>query len=221
MAGLAMPAKKAAKSGSSKGKLVVDQFVTLDGVVQAPGGPDEDRSGGFVHGGWQAPLGDADAGKFIMEEIEKADALLLGRRTYEIFANHWPKAPAADPIAKKFNAIPKYVASRTLRRVDWANSTILGPDLRQEIARIKASHPETHMWGSGNFIQSLLQERLIDRFNVWLYPLTLGTGKRLFEGGTPPTAYELVRSKIFPKGVAFLVYEPRGVPQYGIAGQNA
>jgi dihydrofolate reductase len=215
----AMPAKTT--NGSSAGKLVVDQFMTLDGIVQAPGGPDEDRSGGFVHGGWQAAFADAEAGKSIVEEIGRTDALLLGRRTYEIFANHWPKAPAQDSIAKKFNAIPKYVASRTLRRLDWANSTLLGPDLRNEVARIKARHPETHMWGSGKLIQVLLQEGLVDRLNVWLHPVTLGTGKRLFEGGTLPTAFELVRSHASPKGVVLLTYEPRGAPKYGIAGSKA
>jgi dihydrofolate reductase len=200
------------------GKLVVDQFMTLDGVVQAPGGPDEDRSGGFAHGGWQAPVFDEESGKLIVEEIERNEALLLGRRTYEIFANYWPKAPSEDPIAKKLNAMPKYVASRTLRRAEWANSSLLGPDLRQEIARIKARHVETHVIGSGDLVQSLLRERLVDRLNLWVYPLTLGAGKRLFAEGTVPTALELVRSRTFPKGAVLLTYEPRGEPTYGISG---
>jgi dihydrofolate reductase len=196
------------------GKLIVDQFMTLDGVVQAPGGIEEDRSGNFAYGGWQTPYFDEESGKLIVEEIEKNEALLLGRRTYEIFANYWPKAPAEDPIAKKLNTMPKYVASRTLSRVDWANSTLLGADLRQEIARIKARHGETHVIGSANLVQSLLRERLVDRLNLWVYPLTLGTGKRLFAEGTLPTALELVRSRAFPKGAVLLTYEPRGEPTY-------
>ncbi|MEA3165415.1 MAG: hypothetical protein QOJ26_267 [Thermoplasmata archaeon] len=203
------------------GTLVVDQFMTLDGVVQAPGGPDEDRSGGFAHGGWQAPYLDEEAGKLITDEIERNDALLLGRRTYEIFANYWPKAPAEDRIAKKLNTMPKYVASRTLRRVDWANSTLLGPDLRSEVARIKSRHAETHVIGSGNLAQSLLRERLADRLNLWIHPVTLGTGKRLFADGTVPTALKLVRSRTFPKGVVLLTYEPHGEPTYGTIGEEA
>ncbi|HJQ92863.1 MAG TPA: dihydrofolate reductase family protein [Candidatus Thermoplasmatota archaeon] len=201
------------------GKLIVDQFMTLDGVVQAPGGPDEDRSGGFAHGGWQAPYLDQGSLAVIVEEIERNEALLLGRRTYEIFAGYWPKASPEDPIAKKLNAMPKYVASRTLRRVEWANSTLLGPDLRQEVARIKARHGETHVIGSAGLVQSLLRERLVDRLNVWVYPLTLGSGKRLFAEGTVPTALELVRSQAFPKGAVLLTYEPRGEPTYGTVGE--
>lgn len=201
------------------GTLVVDQFMTLDGVVQAPGGPDEDPSGGFAHGGWQAPFLDSESLKVIVEEIEKNEALLLGRRTYDIFAGYWPKAPAEDPIARKLNAMPKYVASRTLRRVEWANSTLLGPDLRAEIARIKARHGETHVIGSADLVQSLLRERLVDRLNVWVHPVTLGAGKRLFAEGTVPTALELVRSRAFPKGVVLLTYEVRGEPTYGRADE--
>lgn len=200
------------------GKLIVDQFMTLDGIVQAPGGPDEDTSSNFAHGGWQASLLDDESLKLIVEEIEMDEALLLGRRTYEIFANFWPKAPAEDPIARKLNAMPKYVASHTLRRVEWANSALLGPDLRQEIARIKSRHKETHVIGSGDLVQSLLRERLVDRLNLWVYPLTLGTGKRLFGDGTVPTALELVRSRAFPKGAVLLTYETRGEPTYGTIG---
>lgn len=196
------------------GKIVVDQFMTLDGVVQAPGAPDEDTSGGFAHGGWQAPFFDEESLQVILGEIEKNEALLLGRRTYEIFAEHWPKAPAEDPIARKLNAMPKYVASRTLRRLDWANSTLLGPDLRDEVARIRSRHRETHVIGSANFVQSLLRERLVDRLNLWMYPLTLGTGKRLFAEDSVPTALTLVRSRAFPKGAVLLTYEPRGEPAY-------
>jgi len=201
------------------GQLIVDQFMTLDGVVQAPGGPDEDRSGGFAHGGWQAPYLDPESMEAIVQGIERNEALLLGRRTYEIFAGYWPKQPDADPIARKLNAMPKYVASRTLGSVGWANSTLLGPDIPQEVARIKARHGETHVIGSGGFVQTLLRERLVDRLNLWVHPLTLGDGKRLFAGGTVPTALELVRSRAFPKGVVLLAYERRGEPTYGTVGE--
>lgn len=202
------------------GKLIVDQFMTLDGVVQAPGGPDEDRSGGFAHGGWQMPLVDEEALKVIVEEIERNEALLLGRRTYEIFAGYWPKAPAEDPIAKKLNSMPKYVASRTLRRVDWAHSSLLGADLRAEVERIKARHGETHVIGSGDLVQTLLRERLVDRLNLWVYPLTLGSGKRLFADGTVPTALKLVRSHAFGNGAVLLAYEPAGLPTYATAADG-
>jgi dihydrofolate reductase len=203
------------------GKLIVDQFVTLDGVVQAPGGADEDTSGGFKHGGWQAAFADAEGGAVIVEGIERTEALLLGRRTYEIFANYWPKAPADHPIAAKFNAMPKYVASRTMKGAQWSNSTVLGPDLAREIERIKARHAETHVWGSGNLAQVLLREGLVDRLDLFIYPVLLGTGKRLFADGTVPTALKLVRSRAFGSGVILAAYEPNGTPRLGTVGASS
>lgn len=197
------------------GSIVVDQFVTLDGVVQAPGQPGEDASGGFRHGGWQVPYFDAESGEVMAGEVGRTEALLLGRRTYDIFASHWPKAPADDPFARKLNGMPKYVASRTLQRADWQNATVLGPDLRGEVARIKGLHEEVHVIGSGDLVQTLLRERLVDRLNLWVYPLLLGSGKRLFAGGTVPAALRLTRSRAFGNGALLLTYEPAGEPTYG------
>ena len=197
------------------GKLVVDQFMTLDGVVQSPGMPEEDPSGGFRHGGWQVPYFDEEFGAVMGEEMARSDALLLGRRTYDIFANYWPKAPAEDPTAAKLNAMPKYVASRTLKRADWQNASVLGPDLKAEVRRVKGLHGEVHVIGSGDLVQSLLRERLVDRLSLFVYPLVLGTGKRLFEEGTVPAALKLARSKAFGNGSLLLVYEPKGEPTYG------
>lgn len=197
------------------GKLVVDQFVTLDGVAQAPGQPQEDTSGGFPHGGWQVPYFDAESGEAMAGEMARTEALLLGRRTYDIFAGHWPRMPADDPFARKLNGMPKYVASRTLRRADWQNASVLGPDLRGEVARIKGLHEEVHVIGSGDLVQTLLRERLVDRLNLWVYPLLLGRGKRLFAGGTVPTALRLTRSRTFGNGALLLTYEPAGEPAYG------
>lgn len=197
------------------GKLVVDQFMTLDGVVQAPGMPEEDPAGGFRHGGWQVPYFDAEFGAAIGEEMARSEAMLLGRRTYDIFASYWPKAPAEDPAAAKLNAMPKYVASRTLRRVDWNNAKLLAPDLRREVERIKGLHEEVHVVGSGDLVQSLLRERLVDRLSLWVYPLVLGSGKRLFAGGTAPTAFKLARSRTFGNGSLLLVYDRAGEPTYG------
>lgn len=197
------------------GRLVIDQFMTLDGVVQAPGMPEEDPSGGFRHGGWQVPYFDEESGAAMGEEMQRSEALLLGRKTYDIFAGYWPKAPADDPFAKKLNAMPKYVASRTLERADWENTTLLGPDLRREVERIKARHGEVHVIGSGDLVRSLLRERLVDRLSLWVYPLVLGTGKRLFGEGTAPSALKLVRSRTFRNGSLFLEYEPSGEPTYG------
>lgn len=197
------------------GKLVVDQFMTLDGVVQSPGMPEEDPSGGFRHGGWQVPYFDEEFGRIVGENMLRSDAMLLGRRTYDIFASYWPKAPADDPMAARLNGMPKYVASRTLERVGWQNSTLLGPDLRREVERVKGLHGEVHVVGSGDLAQSLLRERLVDRLSLFVYPLVLGTGKRLFADGAVPAALTLTRSHVFGNGSLMLVYEPNGEPTYG------
>lgn len=197
------------------GKLVVDQFMTLDGVVQSPGMPEEDASGGFRHGGWQVPYFDEELGAIVGEHMNRSGALLLGRRTYDIFANYWPKAPADNPIAPKMNAMPKYVASRTRKRVEWNHSTLLGPDLAAEVRRAEDRHGEVLVFGSGNLVQSLLREGLVDRLNIFVYPLVLGAGKRLFESGVPPTAFKVVRSQAFRSGSMMLTLEPAGPPTYG------
>ena len=196
------------------GRLIVSEFVTLDGVMQAPGGPEEDTEGGFKHGGWQAPLLDEESLSLITRDIGWMDALLLGRKTYDIFAAYWPKA-ATGKIADKLNNAPKYVASRSRRKLEWNNSTLIQGDVSKEVARIKQKHGEVHVIGSGNLVQTLLRLDLVDRFSVWVYPLLLGTGKRLFGEGTVPAGLRLTSSRAFPKGAIHLAYERAGKPKYG------
>jgi dihydrofolate reductase len=197
------------------GKLVVNTFTSLDGVMQAPGMPEEDREGGFDQGGWQVPYFDEESGQVMAEGMAAFDALLLGRKTYEIFASYWPKAPADDPIAARLNDAPKYVASRTLDTVAWNNSTLLKGDIADEVARLKQQYDEIHTSGSGNLVQSLMQHELVDQYNLWVYPLLLGNGKRLFGEGTIPTALRLAESRTFGNGAVLLSYERAGKPEYG------
>ena len=201
------------------GKLIVTEFLTLDGVAQAPGGPDEDRGSGFTHGGWQAPLLDEEAGNAMFEHAKSMDALLLGRRTYEIFAGYWPTAPEEIPFTGLLNGVPKYVASRTLAGpLTWKGSTLLIGDLAESIAALKEGHDRVHVIGSLDLVQSLLRFGLVDRFNLWLYPLLLGSGKPVFGDGTLPTALRLTESHSYPNGTLQLTYETAGVPTYGTVG---
>ena len=197
------------------GKLVVNTFTTLDGVMQAPGMPEEDREGGFDQGGWQVPYFDEESGQVMAEGMASFDALLLGRKTYEIFASYWPNAPADDPMAERLNKVPKYVASRTLDNVTWENSTLLTGDVDYEVPRLKEAYNEIHTSGSGNLVQSLMKSGLVDQYNLWVYPVLLGSGKRLFGDGTMPTALRLVESKTFGNGAVLLSYQPTGKPEYG------
>jgi dihydrofolate reductase len=198
------------------GKLIVTEFVTLDGVAQAPGGPDEDLDGGFTYGGWQAPLLDQESGTVMFERARSMDALLLGRRTYDIFADYWPGAPEEIPFTGLLNGVPKYVASRTLAGpLAWEGSTLLAGDLAESITAVKERHDEVHVIGSLDLVQSLLRFGLVDRINLWLYPLLLGSGKQVFDGGTVPTALRLTESVTYPNGTLQLVYETAGVPTYG------
>jgi dihydrofolate reductase len=164
------------------GRIEVDLFTTLDLVAQAPGGREEDPEGGFKFGGWQAPLPDEEAGKQIMDGIARLDALLLGRKTYDIFSGYWPfKADDfAGGIAGKFNSIPKYVASRQKLEISWDGTTQLGPDLPAAIREIRDRHENVHVIGSLNLFQTLLAERLFDRLNLFMYPIVLGQGKKVF-----------------------------------------
>jgi dihydrofolate reductase len=201
------------------GKLVVGTFVTVDGVMQAPGGPDEDREGGFEHGGWVVPFFDEELGEHMDEQmVKRGDALLLGRKTYEIFIQHWPHVGDEDPMAAKLNAAPKYVASRTLERADWNNTTVLGRELADEITRLKEQHDEIQVPGSAGLIQSLLRDDLVDEFSMLVFPLVLGTGKRLFGDGTIPRSMRLTETRTFRTGVAFHRYEKVGAPEYGAIG---
>jgi len=203
------------------GKLIVTEFVTLDGVAQAPGGPDEDRDGGFAHGGWQVPVADPESGEVIFEEARGMDALLLGRRTYEIFADYWPSAPQEIPFTRLLNGVPKYVASRTLAgSLAWQGSTLVAGDLAESITALKERHDEVHVIGSLDLLQSLLRLGLVDRMNLWLYPLLFGSGKKVFADGTVPTALRLNESVTYPSGTLHLTYETAGVPTYGTIGME-
>jgi dihydrofolate reductase len=198
------------------GKLVVTEFVTLDGVAQAPGAPDEDREEGFSHGGWQAPLLDEESGGVMFEQAKSMDALLLGRRTYEIFADYWPTAPEEMPFTELLNRVPKYVASRTLDGpLSWQGSTLIAGDLSEGVTALKQRHEEVHVIGSLDLVQSLLRLGLVDRLNLWMYPLLLGTGKRVFADGTVPAALHLTSSVTYPNGTVQLSYDSAGVPTYG------
>jgi dihydrofolate reductase len=201
------------------GKLIVTEFVTLDGVAQAPGGPDEDRDGDFTHGGWQAPLPDEEAGSDIFEQATNMDALLLGRRTYEIFAGYWPTAPEEIPFTGLLNRVPKYVASRTLADpLAWPGSALLAEPIAESVTSLKERHGELHVIGSLNLVQSLLRSGLVDRLNLWLYPLLLGRGKHVFADGTVPTALRLTESVTYGSGILHLAYETAGAPTYGNLG---
>lgn len=198
-------------------KLTLTEFLTLDGVVQAPGGPDEDRDGGFEHGGWLVPYADEDMGRFMDEVFRTVDGFLLGRRTYQIFAAHWPHVTDEDdPIATKLNTLPKYVASRTLEKVEWHNSTLLGGDAAREVAALKERlEGELQIHGSGTLARSLMAHGLIDEYRLLVYPVLLGGGKRLFDDGAVPTALELTDSRTTGTGVAIHTYRAVGRPRYG------
>jgi len=197
------------------GALVVNMFTSLDGVLQGPGGPEEDRTGGFEYGGWQAPYFDEESGKVIGDNIAGLEALLLGRKTYEIFAAYWPKQPAGNPIAARLNGAPKYVASRTLEGVGWTNSKLLQGDVPEAVAQLKGQFGRVDTIGSGDLVQTLLGNDLVDRLNLWMFPVLLGSGKRLFAEGTVPTALRLVESGTFPNGAVHLIYERAGTPTFG------
>jgi dihydrofolate reductase len=195
-------------------KLVAGTFLTLDGVMQAPGGPEEDPSGGFTHGGWSFPFFDDVMGQAMGEWMDKAGGFLLGRKTYEIFAAYWPKS--TDPIGDKLNNSPKYVASRTLKQVDWKNSSLIQGDLAEGVRKLKnESGGELQLHGSGDLINSLLPHNLIDEFRIWICPVVLGTGKRLFGAGTAPASLELVETKKATTGAVLHVYRYVGKPSYG------
>ena len=201
------------------GRVHIDLFTTLDGVAQAPGGPDEDTDGGFAFGGWQAPLLDETVGAQVAEGIQTMDALLLGRRTYDIFAAYWPDqldGPDAD-IARKFDAIPKYVASRGEPELSWRGSHLLGSDLAAELAAIRDRHREIHVIGSIDFARTLVAEGLFDQLNLWVYPIVLGPGKRLFPADGPPASLELLAAgDASEKGAVLLRYRGTGaVPATG------
>lgn len=191
-------------------KLIVLSFITLDGVIQAPGGPEEDPTGGFKHGGWVFPYFDGFLGKVMDKQMQGPFDLLLGRKTYEIFAAYWPYVKD-DPIADKFNSAKKYVVSTTLMKLDWANSVLITDNVPQEIRKIKEQDgPELQVYGSGNFIQTLLKHDLVDEFWLKIFPITLGGGKHLFAEGTIPVGFKLLESVVSPNGVIAASYARAG-----------
>jgi dihydrofolate reductase len=191
-------------------KLIVSTFMTLDGVMQAPGGPEEDKSGDFEHGGWSVNYWDEQMGQVMGETMSTGFDLLLGRRTYDIFAAYWPNA-TDQPGAKPLNDATKYVASRGRPTLDWSESVLIEGDAAKGIAALKQEDgPELQVHGSGNLIQTLLRSNLVDQFNLWVFPLVIGSGKRLFSDGTVPSALKLVDSKVSTTGVVMGTYEPAG-----------
>jgi len=186
--------------------LVVLSFVTLDGVMQAPGGPKEDTSGNFKYGGWTAGYWDDFMGKVMAIQMGKSFDLLLGRKTYEIFADYWPHA-TIEPLADKLNEAKKYVVSTTLTRLDWNNSTLITGDIVDGVQNLKKQDgPEIQVHGSSNLIQTLLRNDLVDALLLKIFPITIGAGKRLFGDGTTPAAFKLLESKISTKGVIVATY---------------
>ena len=201
-------------------KLTTTTMVTVDGVMQGLGGPDEDRRGGFERGGWVAPAFDDEAMTFLNEVYARADAFLFGRQTYEIFAGSWGTwdDPGDSPVWTALNTKPKYVASTTLADPKWANTTVLSGDVAAAVGELKAQPGgELQVHGSGRLIRSLLDDQLVDEINLLICPVVVGQGTRLFPEAGPDIALELVGSRTTPKGVTVQVYRPIGLPQYAVA----
>jgi dihydrofolate reductase len=202
------------------GELRVTEFLTLDGVAQGPGRPDEDRDGGFAHGGWQAPLVDEASGAALFEAARGMDALLLGRRTYEIFAGYWPHHTDSE-IGALFDRIPKYVASRSAYEPGWRGSTRIGGDLANEVRALRDRHRDVHVIGSLDLVQTLLAEELYDELGLWIHPVVLGEGKKVFPEGAAPANLRLLAPPLTAGSGAFLVrYAPAGVPTTGVMGPD-
>ena len=191
-------------------RLIVSTFLTLDGVMQAPGGPGEDDSGGFAHGGWSVNYWDEQMGQVMDEATSAPFDLVLGRKTYDIFAAYWPHA-SEEQGGKPFNDATKYVASRSRPTLEWSNSVLIDGDAADGIAALKAEDgPELQVHGSANLIQTLLAHNLIDQYRLWVFPLVIGSGKRLFADGTIPSGLTLVDSTVSTTGVVMGTWEPAG-----------
>jgi dihydrofolate reductase len=201
-------------------KIITTTFVTLDGVLQSPGAPQEDTSGGFNYGGWQAHVMDDSLSEALNELLRPPFAMLLGRMTYNIFAGFWPKQDPNNAIAGPFNAATKYVVSHQHFDADWVNTQVVSGDVPAALRRLKAEEgPDMIVWGSGSLIQTLLRERLVDRMHVWTHPVTVGTGKRLFADGAGAARWKLVNSRIGDDaGVILATYEPAGELVTGTIG---
>ena len=198
-------------------KLIVLSFITLDGIMQAPGGPEEDPTGGFKYGGWTVPYFDKFLGKIMDEQMSRPFDLLLGRKTYEIFASYWPyQNSEQNPIAAGINKARKYVATNTLAKLDWSNSVLLNDDVVEEIKKLKAEDgPELQVHGSSNLTQTLLRHDLVDELWLKVFPITLGMGKRLFAEGAIPAAFRLLESQTSPSGVIVASYKRAGEVKTG------
>src|SRR5690348_11562627 len=197
-------------------KILALTFLSLDGVMQAPGGPEEDTSNGFKYGGWTAPYFDDFSGKVMSEQMKQPFSLLLGRKTFDIFAAYWPQHTDVWP---GINVSTKYVVSNTLSSSDWENSVFLKGDVVKELKKIKAGEgPDLQVYGSGNLVQTLLKNDLVDELWLKIFPVTLGKGKRLFEDGTIPAAFTLTETKISPSGVIFAYYKRAGKVKTGAVG---
>ena len=191
-------------------KLMVNTFLSLDGVMQAPGGPEEDHSGGFTLGGWSVSYWDDLMGQVMTEVMSVPFDLILGRKTYALFAAYWPHAPE-EAGAKPLNDATKYVASRSRPTLEWGPSVLIEGDAAEGIAALKKDDgPELQVHGSGNLIQTLMRHNLVDQYRLWVFPLVIGSGKRLFSDGTIPSALRLVDSKVSTTGVVIGTYEPAG-----------
>jgi dihydrofolate reductase len=215
--------------GTTMRTLAINTFLSLDGVMQAPGGPEEDPTGGFTHGGWSVHHWDDAMNERMAASMAQPFALLLGRKTYEIFAAHWPHVGEGvrderggtasdidDPAAAAINGATKYVASTTLTSVDWQNSVLLGPDVVGAVKELKSGDgPEIQVHGSWDLIQTLLRHDLIDEFRLWTFPVLLGSGKKLFADGTVPAGLRLVDSQTSPSGVVMAVYRRAGEVEHG------
>jgi dihydrofolate reductase len=201
-------------------ELTITTFLSLDGIMQAPGAPDEDRSGGFEHGGWLVPFFDGDMMEIMTGIFERGEAYVLGRGTYEIFAHHWPNVPddQQDAIAKKLNALPKYVATRTLKSLAWNNSKVMG-DPVSDVKAIKACYSgEVQVHGSPGLAQTLIEHDLIDEYRLLVFPVVVGGGKRLFGAGAKPATMALVTTRTTSTGAVYQVYRRAGELKTGMIG---
>jgi dihydrofolate reductase len=190
-------------------KIIAITQITVDGIMQGPGGPEEDPTGGFTVGGWAMMFGDETLQQVINETMAGEFDMLLGRRTYDIFAGYWPEK--SGTIAKAFNKATKYVVTRTLNHLDWKKSRSLRGDAVEEVRQLKASNgPELHIWGSSELLQAIIAADLIDEYRFWISPVVLGEGKRLFQNGVPPRVLTLVETRSTPKGLLINTYRPVG-----------
>ena len=210
-------------STAESGRIIIDLFTTLDGVAQGPGGTDEDTSGGFRFSGWQAGYPSSGVGGQVMEGMARLDALLLGRRTYDIFASYWPQHTDGEDgeIGRLFNRVPKYVASRDADiALDWDGSSRVGSDLPSEVAEMRTRHREVHVIGSLDFVHTLLAEGLFDELNLWVYPILLGAGKKVFDDGALPSVLTLLQPPVADDGGVLLLRYGRTdrVPGVGTFG---